>query len=71
MINALFNHSPETEINVLLRQLQQIHQQIIIYQQRQLNNQERMLRNFDNNTTRIQLEREYLSLTQKDDNSYQ
>ncbi|KND62651.1 hypothetical protein, partial [Candidatus Phytoplasma phoenicium] len=65
LINALFNHSSETEINFLFNQIQQTHQQIITYQQRQLNNQERMLRNFDNNMTRIQLEREYLLLTRE------
>ncbi|MGZ3139680.1 SVM family protein [Candidatus Phytoplasma solani] len=65
LINALFNHSSKTEINFFSNQLQQIHQQIITYQQRQLNNQERMLRNFDNNMTRVQLEREYLLLTQE------
>ncbi|MDV3139539.1 MAG: SVM family protein [Candidatus Phytoplasma australasiaticum] len=65
LINALFNHSSETEINFLLNQIQQLHQQIITYQQRQLNNQETMLRNFDNNMTRVQLEREYLLLTQE------
>ncbi|MEC4559025.1 MAG: SVM family protein ['Conium maculatum' witches'-broom phytoplasma] len=65
LINALFNHSSETEINFLLNQIQQVHQQITTYQQRQLNNQERMLRNFDNNMTRIQLERQYFLLTQE------
>lgn len=65
LINALFNHSSVTEINFLLNQMQQVHQQLITYQQRQLNNQERMLRNFDNNMTRVQLEREYLLLTQE------
>ncbi|MDO8078956.1 hypothetical protein OC716_01650 [Candidatus Phytoplasma aurantifolia] len=65
LINALFNHSSETEINFYLNQLQQVHQQIITYQQRQLNHQEQMLRNFDNNMARVQLEREHLSLTQE------
>ncbi|MDV3166544.1 MAG: SVM family protein ['Waltheria sp.' little leaf phytoplasma] len=65
LIHALFNHSSETEINFLLNQIQQVHQQIITYQQRQLNNQERMLRNFNNNMTRIRLEREYLLLKQE------
>ncbi|GLH60542.1 SVM family protein [Paulownia witches'-broom phytoplasma] len=65
LINELLYHSSETEINFLLSQLQQIHQEIITYQQRQLNNQERILRNFDNNMTRVQLEREYLLLTQE------
>ncbi|MFW8664889.1 hypothetical protein ACOES3_03510, partial [Candidatus Phytoplasma citri] len=65
LINALFNHSSETEINFYLNQLQQVHQQIITYQQRQLNHQEQMLRNFNNYMTRIQSEREYLSLTQE------
>ncbi|PQP79794.1 hypothetical protein C6B37_01065 [Candidatus Phytoplasma phoenicium] len=65
LINALFNHSSETEINFFSNQLKQVHQQIITYQQRQLNNQERMLRNFDNNMARVQLEREYLLLTQE------
>ncbi|MGL9687992.1 MAG: SVM family protein [Candidatus Phytoplasma sp. TWB_XP] len=65
LINALFNHSSETEINFLLNQIQQVHQQITTYQQRQLNNQERMLRNLDNNMSRVQLEREYLLLTQE------
>ncbi|MDC9032307.1 SVM family protein [Columbia Basin potato purple top phytoplasma] len=65
LINALFNHSSVTEINFLLNQIQQVNQQIITYQQRQLNNQERILRNFDNNMARVQLEREYLLLTQE------
>ncbi|MDO8054252.1 SVM family protein ['Opuntia sp.' phytoplasma] len=65
LINALFNHSSITEINFLLNQIQQVHQQIITYQQRQLNNQEQMLRNFDNIMTRVRLEREYLLLTQE------
>ncbi|MDV3182574.1 MAG: SVM family protein [Candidatus Phytoplasma australasiaticum] len=65
MINALFNHVAETEINILSNQLEEIHQQIINYQQKQLNDQERRLRNLNNNITRIQLEREYFALTQE------
>ncbi|MDV3167132.1 MAG: hypothetical protein Q8784_01750 [Vigna little leaf phytoplasma] len=65
MINALVNNAEEAEINALLNHLQDIHQQIITYQQRQLDNQELMLRNLDNHITRIQLEREYLLLIQE------
>ncbi|MDV3200327.1 MAG: hypothetical protein Q8875_01605 [Pigeon pea little leaf phytoplasma] len=65
IINALLSDVEEQEINVLLTQFHQIHQQIITYQQIQLNNQELMIRNFYNNIIMIQLEREYLSLIQE------
>ncbi|CAM11983.1 Conserved hypothetical protein [Candidatus Phytoplasma australiense] len=65
IINALRNHNSEVEINTLLNQSQQIHQQIITHQQRQLNNQHQFMINFERNITKIQLEREHLSLIQE------
>lgn len=62
IINALSNHALEPEILNLLNGHNQIHGQIVNYQQRLLNIQQQMIRNFDNNMTRIQLESECLSL---------
>ncbi|WP_349401855.1 putative membrane protein, SVM family protein [Candidatus Phytoplasma solani] len=67
IINALNNNVSETEINTLLNRFQQIHEQIITYQQNQLNNQQQTTRNFERNMTRIQLERELLLLIQEMD----